>query len=77
MDKIKPLLHLHGEYEDFCEYPTVLKVPMDDGTVQTYELENKTEYQFDNVMKCLKRMKVGYQCGYPQKRRNRIHLGKR
>lgn len=77
MDKIKPLLHLHGEYEDGCQYPTVLKVPMDDGTVQTYELENKTEYQFDNVMKCLKRMKVGYQCGYPQKRRNRIHLGKR
>lgn len=76
MDKIKPLLHLHGEYEDGCEYPTVLKVPMDDGTVQTYMLENKTEYQFDSVMKCLKRMKVGYQCGYPQKRRNRFRHGK-
>ena len=73
----KPLLNIHGEREDFCEYPTVLKVPMDDGTVQIYVLENKTEYQFDNVMKCLKRMKIGYQCGYPQKRRNRIHLGKR
>ncbi len=47
-----PLLNIHGEREDFCEYPTVLKVPMDDGTVQTYVLENKTGYQFDNVIKC-------------------------
>lgn len=71
----KPLLNIHGETESFCEYPTVLKVPMDDGTIQTYVLENKTGYQFENVMKCLKRMKVGYQYGYPQKRRNRTHRG--
>ena len=72
----KPLLNIHSENEPYCDYPTALKVPMDDGTIQTYVLENKTSYQFDNVMKCLKRMKVGYQYGYPQKRRNRIHRGK-
>ena len=70
----KPLLNIHGKAEDFCEYPTELKVAMDDGTVQTYVLENKTEYQFGNVMKCLNRMKVGYQYREPvRKRRSRIH----
>ena len=57
----KPLLNIKGMTESFCEYPTVLKVPMDDGTVQTYVLENKTSYQFENVLKCVRRMKVGYQ----------------
>lgn len=57
----KPLLNIHGKTEQFCEYPTELKVPMDDGTVQTYVLENKTGYQFENVLKCVRRMKVGYQ----------------
>ena len=70
----KPLLKIHGITEPFCEYPTALKVAMDDGTVQTYVLENKTEYQFDNVMKCLNRMKVGYQYNEPvRKRRSRLH----
>ena len=72
----KPLLNIHSKYEPFCEYPTVLRVAMDDGTIQTYVLESKTTYQFDNVMKCMKRMKLGYQCGYPVKRINRIHRGK-
>ena len=73
----KPLLDIHCKTESFCEYPTVLKVAMDDGTIQTYVLENKTGYQFENVMKCLKRMKVGYQYKEPRQRRNRIHQGKR
>lgn len=72
----KPLLDIHGICEDYCEYPVELKVAMDDGTVQTYVLENKTEYQFGAVMKCLNRMKVGYQYGYPVKRRGRIHRSK-
>ena len=69
----KPLLNLHGQHEPYCEYPTMLKVAMDDGTVQTYVLENKTQYQFDNVMKCVNRIKIGYECGYPARKRNRLH----
>lgn len=58
----KPLLNIHGRTESSCEYPTVLKVPMDDGTVQTYVLENKVEYQFDKVLKCISRFASnGYQ----------------
>ena len=57
----KPLLNIHGKTEAFCDYPTELKVPMDDGTVQTYVLENKTGYQFDNVLKCVRKMRTGYQ----------------
>ena len=58
----KPLLNIHGRTEPFCDYPTILKVPMDDGTVQTYVLENKTGYQFQNVMKCVKKYASnGYQ----------------
>lgn len=70
----KPLLNIHiAESEPFCEYPTAIKIAMDDGSVQTYVLERKTEYQFSQVMKCLNRIKVGYQYGYPQKRRCRTH----
>ena len=68
----KPLLKIHvSETEEFCDYPTAVKIPMDDGTVQTYVLENKTSYQFNKVMKCLNRMKVVYQYRYPRKRRCR------
>ena len=73
----KPLLNIHGETEDFCDYPTVLKIPMDDGTIQTYALENKSKYQFENVMKCVRRSKIGYQYGGSfGKRKNRNHGGK-
>ena len=34
----KPLLNIHSENEPYCDYPTTLKVPMDDGTIQTYLL---------------------------------------
>ena len=69
----KPLLDIHCKNEAFCEYPTVLKVAMDDGTIQTYVLEKRTEYQFANIMKNLKNMKVGYQYNEPRKRRSRLH----
>ena len=72
----KPLLNIYGKVETLCEYPTVLKVPMDDGTVQTYVLENKTGYQFENVMKCVRRMRVGYQYRGRHEKKNRIHGGK-
>ena len=48
---------------------------MDDGTIQTYTLENKVDVQFQKVMDCLHRMQVGYQ--YRPRRRNRIYRGKR
>jgi len=57
----KPLLNIHGKTEPFCEYPTELKIPMDDGTIQTYILQNKTDYQFENVLKCVRKMRTGYQ----------------
>ena len=47
----KPLLNIHSENEPYCEYPTTLKVPMDDGTIQTYVLENKTSYQYADFMR--------------------------
>lgn len=73
----KPLLNIHvAETEPYCDYPTAVKIPMDDGTIQTYVLLNKTEYQFGKVMKCLNKMKVGYQYNYPVKRRCRTHKWK-
>lgn len=56
----KPLLDIHCEYEPYCEYPSAIRVAMDDGTIQTYALLNKTEYMFGRVMESLKNMRVGY-----------------
>ena len=68
----KPLLEIHCVREPYCEYPVAVKVTMDDGTVQTYELKNKMEYKFGEVMKALARMETGYQ--YMGKHeRSRIH----
>lgn len=64
----KPLLKLHCVKEPYCDYPVAIKVAMDDGTVQTYELRNRTEYQFNHVMNCLKTMTVGYQYGRHEKK---------
>jgi hypothetical protein len=69
---VKPLLKIYGTTEHYCKYPTELRVTMEDGTVQTYVLENKTTYQFENVMRCVNRVKVGYQYGEPQKK-SRTH----
>ena len=70
----KPLLHIHCVNEPFCEYPTAVKVAMDDGSVQTYVLENKMQFMFEQVMKSLDRMEVGYQYEPKHSRRkNRIH----
>ena len=63
----KPLLDIHCHYDPYCEYPTAVKITMDDGTVKTYILENKTEYQFNKVMENLDRLVTGY----PRKKRYR------
>lgn len=64
----KPLLGIHSIREPYCDYPVALKVNMDDGTVQTYVLQNKTDYQFKKVMESLD-LVVGYQ--YRPKKKNR------
>ena len=68
----KPLLNIHCIREEGCEYPVAIKVTMDDGTVQTYGLENRTDYLFDKVMESVTKVTVGYRYK-PPKRKNRIH----
>ena len=68
----RPLLDINCITEPSCDYPVAVKILMDDGTVQTYALENKMDLQFQKVMQCLDRIKIGYQYK-PKKRRNRIH----
>ena len=68
----KPLLDIHCVREPYCEYPVAVRITRDDGTVQTYELKNKMEYKFGEIMVQLERMKVGYQYkGKHEKRRGR------
>ena len=61
----KPLLNVHCITEESCKYPTALKVPMDDGTVQTYNLVCNEHPNFKEAMDALDRMfeciHVGYQ----------------
>ena len=56
----KPLLDIHCHYDNYCDYPTAVKLTMTDGTVQTYILQNKTEYQFNKVMESLDKLDIGY-----------------
>lgn len=72
----KPLLDINCITEPSCDYPVAVKILMDDGTVQTYALENKMDIQFQKVMQCLNKMTVGYQYR-PRRRKNRIHRGNR
>lgn len=49
-----PLLNIHCISEIGCKYPTVLKVAMDDGTVQEYVLNAKVQppvrFDFQEMM---------------------------
>ena len=67
----KPLLNIHGIEEPYCDYYVAVKIAMDDGTIQTYVLENKTDYQFQKVMDSPHKMTVGYQ--HKGKRKSRRH----
>lgn len=71
----KPLLDIHCVTEPYCDYPVAVKILMDDGSVQTYELKNKTDYQFSKVMNALAKMQTGYQYR-GEHRKSRIHKGK-
>ena len=58
--KKKPLLNISCCYDDYCDYPTMVRVTMDDGTVHNYILQNKTEYQFNKVLEGLNSIVRGY-----------------
>lgn len=66
----RPLLDIHCIREESCKYPVALKVAMDDGTVQTYNL-SCPQPSFAEAMKVLSRMSfhIGYQF---KPKRNRI-----
>ena len=66
----RPLLDIVCIEEEYCDYPVAVRITMDDGTVQTYGLENKYDYMFDKVLNNLENIKVGYKY-QPQKRRRR------
>ena len=79
----KPLLDINCITEDSCEYPIALKVAMDDGTIQTYNLHCDQHPNFVEAMDALGRMfdcihVTGYQYVPREERRrkNRIHRGK-
>ena len=71
----KPLADVNYFMEPCCDYPTMVRLTMDDGHVVTYVLANKTDYQFEKVMKSLKKMMVGYEYRGVH-RKSRIHRGK-
>ncbi len=68
----KPLLDiLCTQTEPYCPYPIEMKVTMDDGSIQTYVLQNKTEYMFNTVLTGLNNLER--MCGYhpPEIKRRR------
>ena len=73
--QIRPLLDIHCVTEPYCQYPVAIKIAMEDGSIQTYELKNKMEYKFGQVMTALAKMETGYQ--YRGKHeKSRVHKGK-
>lgn len=71
-----PLLEIHCIREPYCPYPVAVRITMDDGTVQTYDLRNKMEYKFGEILMVLDKMKVGYQYKDSNERKYRLHRGK-
>ena len=76
----KPLLDINCITEDSCKYPVAVNIAMDDGTIQTYNLQYDIHPNFAEAMDALERMFdcitiTGYQYKPKDKRRrkNRIH----
>lgn len=70
----KPLLDiLCTKTEPYCPYPIEMKVTMDDGSIQTYVLQNKTEYMFNTVLTGLNNLErmIGYRPPEQKRRRHR------
>lgn len=68
----KPLLDIVCITEPYCDYPVAVRLTMDDGSVQTYTLENKTDYMFQKVMDSVRHMNTGYRPPVQKKRRYRF-----
>lgn len=53
----KPLLNIHCETKPYCKYPVAVKIPMNNGTVQTYvwqetKKETPTKGNCEHPKKC-------------------------
>ena len=75
----KPILDVTYYTEPFCEYPTIVKHLMDDGTVQTYVLQNKVDYQFKAIYDGLSKLRAcaeGYQYKPGKHEKKPSHKGK-
>ena len=68
----RPILDIHCIMEPGCEYPVAVRLLMDDRTVQTYNLDCKSQLQFQKVMDSV-HISIGYQFKDRPRRRNRIH----
>lgn len=74
----KPLLNIHCICRNGCDYPVAVRIAMDDGTVQTYALENAVSPAFQRAKEILEEsieISVGYRFVPKQKRKRRIHRG--
>lgn len=74
----KPLLDIHCIRKPHCQYPMQLKVAMDDGTIQTYNLQTEQPIEHPNfreAMDALDRMfdclDFGYHAEKPVRRKYR------
>ncbi len=73
----KPIADVTYFTEPYCEYPTMVKLMMDDGHVMTYVLQNKTDYQFQKLYEGMKKLGA-YSEGYQYRGRHeksRVHKG--
>ena len=52
----KPLLDIKCITEESCKYPVAVRIAMDDGTVQTYDLKCEMHPNFSEAMDALDRM---------------------
>lgn len=69
-----PLLDVHCIRKPLCEYPMQLKVAMDDGTVQTYNLQVEQPIEHPNFREAMDALDRMFDCidrGYGTGRVNR------
>lgn len=74
----KPLLDVYYEEKPLCKYPVQLRIAMDDGTVQTYNLEVKQPIEnpsfreaMDALGRMFERIEIGYQYGKEPSRKRK------
>ena len=72
--RVRPLLDVNSIYEDWSEYPTKIRVTMEDGSVQHYCLEVKQpapNFSFMEAMDALERMFDCFTVEEPKERKYR------